>query len=310
MLDPKETALYESFKSGDLLYGMDRCDAPMAVSRLTFLPALKEKVGADYSVIVDDLNNQMLQPSRFDYDGYKTLSEEEFNALSKQARQHYNYLTTLSGINEKYKPQKAVEKDYESMDNVALRRACQITLLDSTRHKHVVLDGIDMERVARKGCKEGKYWKIDRKITPYEIRFLVKHWDEIKSHTTVYLNGEPLQELPLPSNWNEIYKQKPEMPNSNRLRNDENEACSARKKLFRKEDASPTSSPEQKQKKSKRKLAFASIDPNNQRALATKSMLSFFRTHASQQPDDLPLPQLTSEEPVEKENMQPKKQKV
>lgn len=181
----KKTQLYANFEKGDLLYGLQ-------VTREPYLAALRGKAGDSY-ITVDSLNNTILIPSlklsgKFD-EGSHNRVMEKVDEISKE------YSAYLFG-QKKYTPRYLDNKG--NAESVKIKRSCKAAITWNRKIQadrtliHFCLDGLDEKRIFSKLDESANIPKIDQSFTSSELRYIYKHWPDLKKANKVifYHDGE------------------------------------------------------------------------------------------------------------------------
>ncbi len=204
--DFSKAALYQNFKAGDLLYGLEKT-RPKYRSELKALPLQS-------NITIDQYNNLMLMDGRFldlkkedkDILNFQLASEYKAEFIQshhfKKFQQKYPSTSTITSppldlyedLFEGFKVEKCGSRSKSDLLILYSCRAAVESKLFPTIH--FCLDDINIENVQQKIYTpetkgKSKVTKaIDYRFTTSELRFIYKNWGKLKDKVKFYKKGE------------------------------------------------------------------------------------------------------------------------
>lgn len=184
-----QSALYQSFKAGDLLYGRHE-------TRKKYMSELSEKINYTHNITTNQYNNSICINGEINAFRKDLINERNPEAAEK----YYHYLLTNRNY-QKFTPEKI---EASALKDRSLRSKSFLLMLYSCRAAiecpqfstiHFCLDGVDLKNVQEKirppinTDKVKKPAAIDYRITTSELRFIYKNWETLKEKVKFYRDG-------------------------------------------------------------------------------------------------------------------------
>ena len=148
----KNSALVQNFATGDLLYGIEEV-------RVKFRAVLKEKVGEEEKITIDEYNNKLM------YELFSDPFSSEFLAnadtaieslvaernLNKAEKQYINNSLSYAKLNPQNNEISITNSLEDPMEGTRLRRLCKAALTSPDKKIHFCLDVIDQKQASSMG---------------------------------------------------------------------------------------------------------------------------------------------------------------